>query len=312
MPTDLFLTIADIPVALEWSPPISRVKTPPAYRPFLSSGRAGTRLRLSTATQHLDDGIKAFESPPIWSLYRSPSGLSFHIYDAYPDLRRTLFIPPAGRDARLDFSGSDWDPFAGPAMELLLITVLADCEGVVLHGCGIDAGGRGIVFAGESGAGKTTLSRLWFEEEGGEILSDDRVIVRRQDGGFRLYGTPWHGEACFAAPGGVPLERIYFIRHGRRNHASNMSAAGVVRELLKCSFPPFWDASGMRAALEFFDALAGAVPCEELSFTPERAVIDFVLSSALRRAALPYRQQGVGEAFSLDDRGWKAAPTSGT
>lgn len=278
MSNQLSLTIADVPVTLAWSSPIPRVKAPQAYQPFLSSGRSGTRLRLSHSGHSMDDGLKAFESPPIWTLYRSPGGLTFRIYDSYPDLRRTLFIPHAGREARLDFSGGDRDPFTGPALELLLITGLAGCEGAVLHGCGIDAGGRGIVFAGQSGAGKTTLSRLWSAEKGIGILSDDRVIVRRQDGGFRLYGTPWHGEACFAAPGGVPLERIYFIRHGIRNQTRNISAAAAVRELLKCSFPPFWDAGGMRAALETFDGLATAVPCAELYFTPERAAIDFVLS----------------------------------
>ena len=277
MPTELALTIAGIPVTLAWSAPISRVEAPAAYQPFLSAERGGLRLLLSTETVDCDQGEKAFESPPIWSLYRSPSGLTFRIYDSYPGLGRTLFIPYAGCDARLDFSGSDWDPFAGPAMELLLITYLAGCAGAVLHGCGIDAGGRGLVFAGESGSGKTTLSRLWSAENGIELLSDDRVVVRRQSGGFRLYGTPWHGEAFFAAPSGVPLERIYFIRHGNRNQTAGMPAAGVVRELLKCSFAPFWDAGGMGAVLELFDALSRALPCEELTFKPDRAVIDFVL-----------------------------------
>jgi hypothetical protein len=279
MPNRLSLTIADVPVTVAWSAPIPRVKAPAAYQPFLSVEGSGTRLRLSAADPTAPEGVKAFESPPIWTLYRSPGGSTFRIYDSYPDLRRALFVPHAGGEARLDFSGGDRDPFTGPAMELLLITGLAGCGGTVLHGCGIDADGRGIVFAGESGAGKTTLSRLWSAESGVEILSDDRVIVRRQNGGFRLYGTPWHGEACFAAPGGVPLERIYFIRHGIRNQTRNMSAAGVVRELLKCSFPPFWDAGGMRAALETFDGLARAVPCDELYFTPGRAAIDFVLST---------------------------------
>jgi hypothetical protein len=269
MPTELALTIADIPVTLEWSPPISRVEAPAAYQPFLSAGRAGLRLRLSKEGRHLSAGVKAFECSPIWSLYRSSKGSAFRIYESYPGLGHTLFIPHEGQYARLDFSRSDWDPFAGPAMELL-----------VIHACGIDAGGKGIVFAGESGAGKTTLSRLWSAKRGIEILSDDRVIVRQQDGGFRLYGTPWHGEACFAAPGGVPLERIYFIRHGRSSHACEMSAGGGVRELLKCSFPPFWDARGMRSSLEIFEELACAVSCEELSFTPDRDVIDLVLKQA--------------------------------
>jgi hypothetical protein len=277
MPTELALTIAGIPVTLAWSAPISRVEAPAAYQPFLSAGRGGLRLLLSTETVNCDQGEKAFESPPIWSLYRSSAGSAFRIYEPYPDLERTLFIPHAGRDARLDFSGSDWNPFSGPALELLLITHLAGCAGAVLHACGIDAGGRGIVFAGESGAGKTTLSRLWSAESGIEILSDDRVVVRRQSGDFRLYGTPWHGEASFAAPGGVPLERIYFIRHGNRNQTAEMPPADVVRELLKCSFAPFWDAGGMGIVLGLFDALAGALPCEELAFKPDRAVIDFIM-----------------------------------
>jgi hypothetical protein len=158
-----------------------------------------------------------------------------------------------------------------------MITHLARRDGVILHGCGISSDGRGVVFAGESGAGKSTLSRLWAQKEGIEILSDDRVIVRRQNGSFRLYGTPWHGDEAFAAPGGVDLSRIYFIRHGQGNHIRKLSPAGAVREMLKCSFPPLWDAGGMAAALELFHTVAVSVPCAELAFVPDSSVVDFVM-----------------------------------
>ena len=52
--------------------------------------------------------------------------------------------------------------------------------------------------------------------------------------------------------------------------------AGAVRNMLKCSFPPLWDAGGMAAALELFHRVAISVPCAELAFVPDSSVIDVV------------------------------------
>ena len=277
MPTPLALTIADLSVTLQRRPPVTAVNAPPAYQPFLSTGRSDIRLELSMEEPRPEEGRLAFDSAPIWSLYRMKSGSSFHLFDSYPELRRTLFIPDEGGRARLAFHATDHNPFLGPALELLMITHLARRDGAILHGCGISFGGRGVVFAGESGAGKSTLSRLWAQKERIEILSDDRVIVRRQNGSLYLYGTPWHGDEAFAAPGGVELSRIFFIRHGQANEIRKLSAAGAVREMLKCSFPPLWDAGGMAAALDLFHAVAVSVPCAELTFVVDHTAIDFVL-----------------------------------
>ncbi|MFO7709637.1 MAG: hypothetical protein R6V84_15830 [Desulfobacterales bacterium] len=249
---------------------------PPSYRPFLSKGCNGPYLRLTANRGDIKPGKRIFESPPIWFLDRSRKTSHFGIYHDYPELKRTLSIPDEGHVARLFFGARNHDPFLGPALELVMINRLARGDGVILHGCGISREGRGIVFAGESGAGKSTLSRLWAQKRGVEILSDDRVIVRRQNGLFCLYGTPWHGDAAFAAPGGVPLERIFFIRHGERNAVRPMARVFYVRELLKCSFPPLWDAAGMGFTLEFFDELTSAVPCAELAFVPDSSALDFI------------------------------------
>ena len=277
MLTPLTFTIADISVTLQWRPPISGVTAPPAYQSFLTKRAKDICLELSTGEPQHGEEIPVFDSAPIWSLYRVKSGSLFHLFDSYPDLKRTLFLPDEGGSARLSFHAADRNPFVGPALELLLITHLARCDGVILHGCGISLNGLGIVFAGESGAGKSTLSRLLAREKGAEILSDDRVIVRRQNASFYLYGTPWHGEETFAAPGGVELSRLFFIRHGQGNDIRKLSAAGAVREMLKCSFPPLWDAGGMAAALELFHSVATSVPCAELSFVPDSRVADFVM-----------------------------------
>jgi hypothetical protein len=276
MATTLSFVFAGLSLSVESIPPEGPVAAPPAYQPFLSQDRKGFCLRLTAGSGKACHGKRIFDCPPIWFLDRSRKTSQFGIYHDYPDLKRTLSIPDEGESALLSFGGSNRDPFLGPAIELLTITRLARGDGAILHGCGISREGRGIVFAGESGAGKSTFSRLWAQEKRVEILSDDRVIVRRQNGLFYLYGTPWHGDAALAAPGGVPLERIFFIRHGEQNAVRPMARAFCVRVLLKCCFPPLWDAAGMRFMLEFFDELTSVVPCAELAFVPDAGVLDFL------------------------------------
>lgn len=276
MATTLSFAFAGLSLSVESIPSEGPLAAPPAYQPFLSPDRKGLCLRLTAGSGEDCNGTRIFDCPPIWFLNRSERTAQFGIYHDYPDLKRTLSIPDEGESALLSFGGSNRDPFVGPALELLTITRLARGEGVILHGCGISREGCGIVFAGESGAGKSTLSRLWAQSKGIDVLSDDRVIVRRQNGRFCLYGTPWHGDAAFAAPGGVPLERVFFIRHGEQNAVRPLARAFCVRELLKCSFPPLWEAAGMSFTLEFFDALTSAVPCAELAFVPDVGVLDFI------------------------------------
>jgi hypothetical protein len=276
----LGLNIADLPITIRWGGDFEPVAVPIAYRPFLSSGAGGLPLDLVSAGSCGDAGDPSFDNTPIWSLHRQPDGCRFELFATYPELRRSLFLDHPLEQAQLTFLAADRNPFVGPALELITILRLVRQEGIVLHGCGIEHGGRGTAFIGVSGAGKSTLSRLWAEVEGIRILSDDRVIVRREAGGFRLYGSPWHGDAQFAAAGGVPLERMYFIRHGVRNGCSPMRPAPTVRELLCCSFPPFWDSAGMQASLGLLADLAAAVPCEELHFIPGPDVIDLLMGGA--------------------------------
>jgi hypothetical protein len=276
MPNLLSLCLAGWPLTVASDSTDGPLTAPPAYRAFLAPERSGFLVRVSAAGACPARGAPVFASPPIWFLERAEGASHFGIYHGYPELKRTLCLPDAGESARLWLGGSNRDPFLGPAFELLTITRLARGAGAILHGCGVSLNGRGVVFAGESGAGKSTLSRLWAKRPGARVLSDDRVVVRRRDGAHYLYGTPWHGDAPCAAPGGVPLERICFLRHGKRNALRPMGQAHAVRELLKCSFPPFWDAGGMGFTLEFFDALTAAVPCAELAFVPDAGVLDFI------------------------------------
>jgi hypothetical protein len=279
MPDQLKFTIADITTAVEWPADQFEFDTPKAYRPFLSENRTDLSLKLRTGSPTVASRRRVFDSPPIWSLYRNGSTAVIEIFAKDAGLQRYLVLAPDVQEAALHFSAQCdqfIDPFFGPTLELLMIHYLARERGVIIHACGIEYDGKGLLFAGESGAGKSTLAHLWNQETGASVLSDDRTLVREIDGELRMYGTPWHGEAIFGDPRGVKLDKIYFLGHGPFNSIQSLFTAETVLQLLQCSFPPHWDADGMKYTLEFFEQLARRVSCSELAFRPDESATEWV------------------------------------
>lgn len=279
MPSTIKIKIGDIITAVEWQSGKFQFDAPQSYLPFISEGRADITLALHTGAPEMKSGDKVFDSPPIWSLYRNGNAAFVHIFDRYTDLQRLLVLPPRFQQTELYFvrpGGPFINPFFGPTMELLMINYLAQGYGAIIHACGIADNGIGMLFAGESGAGKSTLANLWNRQAGAVVLSDDRTLVRQIDGHLYMYGTPWHGEAKFGSPRGVKLDKIFFLRHSRTNSIEPLSRSRAVLQLLQCSFPPYWDAAGMEAAMTLFERLATRVSCCELKFKPDESAIEIL------------------------------------
>jgi hypothetical protein len=279
MTQKLKFKIGDIAIALAGEPRINPSKIKAAYRPFISQDPPDIQLRMHVDSPEIPVGEKVFDSSPIWALYRRNGTLTIKLFETMNGLNRSLSISPDFNRADLYFTepnGNFIDPFFGPTIELLMVNYLAHVGSIIVHACGIDFRGKGLLFVGESGAGKSTLTKVWSKENGVEILSDDRIIVRKNDGQYWMYGTPWHGDAKFASPAKVKLEKVFFIKHGRKNSVKAVRGTFPVLQFLKASFPPYWDKNCMDFAMEFFNDLVAAVPCRELSFVPDSKVVDFV------------------------------------
>jgi hypothetical protein len=283
MPNKLKFTIADITIGLNWKGRQRELEIPPAYQPFVGNEKPDLRLELQIGFPDIRLGEKVFDSAPVWSLHRNGSDSAIKINHDYADTQRLLTLPGDQAAAGLYFAGPDGkflDPFFGPTMELLMINYLARGNGAIIHACGIDCDGAGILLAGESGAGKSTLANLWDRVDGAYVLSDDRTLVRQIDGEWRMFGTPWHGEAKFGSARGIKLEKIFFLHHGQKNETQPLTVSGSVQKLLQCSFPPYWDAAGMQYTMGFFEKLATRISCDELAFRPDESVIEMIKRQA--------------------------------
>jgi hypothetical protein len=279
MTNNLTFKIGDISLALDGEPRIKKSEIREAYRPFISRDPSNIALRMHMGSPKIPVGEKIFDSLPIWALYRHNGSLIINLFEKMNGLKRSLWISQDFNQADLYFTepnGSFLDPFFGPTIELLMVNCLARVGSIIVHACGIDYRGKGLLFAGESGAGKSTLTKIWNKENGAEILSDDRIIIRKRNDQYWMYGTPWHGDARFASPAKVKLEKVFFIKHGSANSVKEVAGSFPVLQFLKASFPPYWDKNYMEFAMEFFNDLVAAVPCRELSFVPDDGVVEFV------------------------------------
>lgn len=287
--------VADITIALSSCDPELKLEVRGATRGFLVE-ESEPEVNISVAwreAQNGNGGRKLFDSRSLWQLSSEAGRYCFRftspVYGPHPyklasfdseftsgqiSLQRDYFDPER-----------PVDPLEHPLHELLVMSLLMRGRGVEVHACGlIDGSGRGHLFVGQSGGGKTTTARLWQKHAGVEILSDDRIILRKLDGRLWMYGTPWHGEAELASPSRSPLTAVYFLRHGRSNELTPLSPVEAVERFVTCGFPPFYNPSGIAFTLEFFEDVARAVPCYLLDFVPDAAAVEFIQQHTQERS----------------------------
>ncbi len=227
-------------------------------------------------------GPVIFDSGQSWRLYSnsgrdvlwvaSMSAQPYLVGDFSPDYHSgEIYVSQSVREA-----GKYVFPFSHPLGGLLVSSLLGTGYGIMLHSCGVVDNGRGIVFAGTSGAGKSTTARLWDAHAGVRVLNDDHTIVRRIDGEYRVYGTPWHGKGGMALADDAPLKHVFILNHAAVNRVTPLTPAQAAAALLVRAFPALWSTPAMDFTLAFLDELCQAIPCYELGFVPDQSAVEYV------------------------------------
>ncbi|HEV2697546.1 MAG TPA: hypothetical protein VGU90_06105 [Terriglobales bacterium] len=227
-----------------------------------------------------------FDSGAVWRLFREAGDLVFDFTTPAlgPAPYKQMRVDNGFRQVEITLSSNllaertPIYPLEYPTDELLITNFLSSGIGVEVHGCGvIDREGRGYLFLGHSGAGKSTTARLWHSLRKAEVLSDDRIILRLHDGELWMYGTPWHGEGAFASANKAKVSGLFVLQHGNDNRFASLSNARSVGELFARCFPPFHSANALERTVEFLQRALTAVPAHEFRFTPDSRAIKAVL-----------------------------------
>lgn len=272
--------IGGINIDLESIPKSLKIKPEKKFLPFLNSGKPDVCIAFHLGSfPELKSKKKIFVASDIWGLYQVGDRNLIECYiegNKSNPYQIALFSNDFKRgDVYIKNQKSNSVFLGYPLDELLMVNLLCRKRGMMVHGCGIVENGNGLLFLGQSGAGKSTIANL-YKKQNVVVLSDDRIIVRYLDGKFYIFGTPWHGNADVSNPGRAPLKSIFFIEHGNVNRINKLGEGDLVSRLVSTSFVPFWNKKGMEYTLSFCARIGSEIPVYVLKFLPDEKIIGFI------------------------------------
>jgi len=153
--------------------------------------------------------------------------------------------------------------------------VLARQGGFLLHSASALRNGKAFLFAGVSGAGKTTISRLAPPDA--TLLTDEISYIRRHDAGYVAFGTPFTGElAKLGENVSAPLAALYLLAQGPENRIDPVAPGEAARSLLANVLFFAEDEELVRAAFHSAFEFVSRVPVSRLTFVPDARVWELI------------------------------------
>ena len=211
-----------------------------------------------------------------YSIYRNGTNLVFAIYnqEKQDEIQQFALLDETMTHWKvwMKLSDNGLEPLRYPLGPIILHYMVLQSEAVLMHASCVFDGEKGRLFSGFSGAGKSTMSKLWAEA-GNQIINDDRVIIRREETGYFVYNTPMY---YADVPKKAPLDAVYLISHSSVNQLTKRNGALAVSGIMAFSIQHNFDSRFISHHLDFFSKLCTEVPVYDLGFVPDGSVIDFI------------------------------------
>jgi radical SAM protein with 4Fe4S-binding SPASM domain len=277
--------IAGLTVDVEADLPIDDRTFAPKFEAFRTADNGPAAIRLShhfTLPDLARAGLgREVRREPPWAVFRrgsswiylmispDPSDGTVHRVMVFNDAHtRGLLYSPS--EAAFKQGGHDSLALL-PSDQLILARALPAFGGAFVHASAVDMNGHGLVFAGPSEAGKSTMVKLLGERA--QVLCDDRVVIRGSPGGFRVHGTWNHGEIGRVSPGSAPLRAVFFLRQAGVNRADRITEPrAILKDFLPRLVRPLVSSDWWEQVLGVAKAIVGDVPFYDLSFDRSGAV----------------------------------------
>lgn len=152
-------------------------------------------------------------------------------------------------------------------------------QAFLLHASFISRNGKGILFTGPSGTGKSTQANLWHQYENAEIYNGDRTIIRKMQGGYQGFGSPYAGSSGIYRNEMAFIRGIVVLTQAEYNHIERLRGRKAFVPLYRETLMNTWDSAYMETMTDLILKAVADIPIYHLACRPDKGAVDLVKST---------------------------------
>lgn len=164
-----------------------------------------------------------------------------------------------------------WSFGLNNAIMVMYALTTANSKTLLFHSSVVSYQGRGYMFLGQSGTGKSTHSSLWLKHiEGTELVNDDNPVVRiGDDNEVRVYGSPWSGKTPCYRNVSYPVGALVKLDQAPYNDIQRLKGVKAYAVVMMSVSGKRWDSSLAEGLHETESQLVQLVPFWHLDCLPD-------------------------------------------
>ena len=145
--------------------------------------------------------------------------------------------------------------------------------GFYIHASTVVRDGKAYLFSAPSGTGKSTHTRLWIDTFGGDtrVINDDKPALRKIDGIWYAYGTPWCGKDDINLNERVPVAGLCFLEQAPYNKIHKLDQDQAMSRILAQTIFRLDNMSQLDTMLKAVTEFLSDIPVYRLENLPEPA-----------------------------------------
>lgn len=162
--------------------------------------------------------------------------------------------------------------------------LLLENDGLMLHSSAVVVDGYAYLFSADSGTGKSTHTNLWLEKFGDRafIINDDKPSIRKIDGEWYVFGTPWCGKNNINKNTKAKLGAIVFLERSEKNWIEPENIKDAIPKFFKQTVRKLNHEKYMDMALSNMETVLSETPLYKMGCDVSSEAVDMAYESIRR------------------------------